>query len=146
MNSSRHAGGMRGDAASVKPVFQDWTDVVTEPVRSRSFHCASGGVQLRVGAVWLDAGDREPLERSAWPAAEYTVAMARAGAERTFGSARVNPENNARLRWRDLPAADYCFVFESANRDPQRCLYVEFAVATFAAESPSSDAEEDRAG
>jgi len=124
-------------AVPVKLIFQDWLDVQDAPVRSRSFECSSGGVQLRVGAVWLDAAEREPLEDHAWPTPDYRVTLVHAATpERRLDAVRVSLEDNAKLRWRDLPPGDYCIEFASANRDARYVLYVEFSVAAFVGVGP----------
>src|SRR5437763_15150748 len=78
-SSTPAAGAPRNSANSVTLKFQSILRVRSEAARSQTFRAPDGGIQLRVGSVWLDTASDEPLETEASPATEFRVLLWRVG-------------------------------------------------------------------
>jgi len=126
-----------GARSAVTLAFQDILTVGLTATTSRTFAASGGGIQLRIGTTWFDASLSTPLEPVDWPAPDFTVVLRQRGApgspDTDRGQASIGAGTSLKLRWRQLPDGEYYFVFDTASRNPDCCLYIEISVGTFLA-------------
>lgn len=121
--------------------FQSTFKICLRELRSRTFHVASGGVQLRIAGGWFDSSGNIPQDANSCPVREYKITLwkdnGRFWPDGEMGHLLIPVDRAAKVKWQRLVAGDYYFIVETTNRNPQCCLTGEISVATFSAPRPA---------
>lgn len=129
-----HAAAPGVTAAKFRSTFE----ICLRQKQSRSFHVSDGGVQLRIGANWMDkAGNLQ--RQSACPGAHYTVTLWKDNPwwpDGEMGHVAVPVGRNVVVKWRRLLDGDYYFIIQTSDTSPACCLNGEISVGTFSAPRP----------
>jgi hypothetical protein len=113
-------------------------------LRSRTFHVADGGLDIRIDANWSNPSGEQTLGQETCGAGTYTVKLYRSRAywfDETIGEQTMKVGEPGIVSWKYLDSGDYYFDIILSG-GASCCLQGELTVTTFSAPKPSYEYEE----
>jgi hypothetical protein len=119
-------------------LFESSVQICLKELKSRVFHVANGGVDLRIETQWFNSAGDEVQTSQRCPIRDFGVTLVKNNIlfNDTVSTSRLRIGQGARLRWKHLPEGDYFFKFTTANNDSTCCLQGDMSVGTFSAPRP----------